>query len=179
LNENYTVARNYCPIDNFKCDNDHHSHYLCDYCNIKINKYWDKKNKKNQIQYNKNQIQKNKEYQEQQKINNWIENETIKKYNQYCIINNKFKISLAHKNNYQLEFLNRELGEKIKKIREEWIFANEYNFQTNERPTKNTHPYHCSRCLRPLKKTQTNQLLNKISCNSCVDIISYNLYYNI
>ena len=106
-----------------------------------------------------------------------IWSETIKKYNKYYIINNKFKIYLAHKKNYQLEFLNRELEEKIKKIREEWIYAQEYNIKTNERPTKKTKPYHCSRCLRPLKYSQTNQLLNKISCNKCVDSISYYLYY--
>ena len=158
-NEHYTVAGYHCPINNYKCDDDHHLHNLCDDCGYVFEKYWTKKHQKLQKQQFKIQKNKNLYYKEQQEMDNWIENKT-NIYNQtnYTYIKNK-KVSFCFKENYEIEFFNKELSKIIKEERNKWHFANEYNFNTGERPTKYTHPYHCVSCYRPLKYQQTYQII--------------------
>jgi hypothetical protein len=171
LSDCYSIAGHYCIVDNYKCDEDHHSHKLCECCEEKINRSWNKKQKR--YKNNKNQ---QKQYLKQSRIEQWIDNETQNKYYQTTIVKGK-KISIYLKKNYGIQFRNNNTAKQIINIREGWFWANEYDQRTGETPTIYTHPYHCFKCLRPLKYSQTIQLLNKISCKKCKDSISEFLYY--
>jgi hypothetical protein len=177
LRDCYSIAGYYCIIDNQRCDDDHHTHRLCEYCEKKFNDDWYKKQQKRYLNNKKNNEKQQKQYSKQRKIEEWVNNETSNKYYQTVIVRGR-KISLYLKKNYEVQFQNNDIAYRIIKNRIEWHYALEYDHRTGKSANINSHPYHCCNCFRPLKYQQTIQLLNKISCGRCKDSISEKLYYN-